>query len=29
LLARRVAGQNAGMALAPVFAGAGLGAFDR
>jgi hypothetical protein len=29
LLARRVAGQNAGMTLAPVFSGAGLGAFDR
>jgi hypothetical protein len=29
LLTRRVAGQNAGMTLAPVFAGAGLGAVDR
>jgi hypothetical protein len=29
LLARRVAGQNAGMTLTPVFAGAGLGAVDR
>jgi hypothetical protein len=29
LLARRAAAQNAGMTLAPVFAGAGLGAIDR
>jgi len=29
LLARRVAAQNAGMTLAPVFAGVGLGALDR
>jgi len=29
LLARRVAGQNAGTTLAPIFAGVGLGAVDR
>jgi len=29
LLARRVAAQNTGMTLVPVFAGVGLGALDR